>query len=224
MVVPPSDLDPLENDCGPVSMPAARITRKQIQAQQLKANRSQNIGRATYTATGLSTTWEPGVRRVVPFDTHSTMDVTARMWRSEQNPITNTPGMAFVCQEAGYYNIKSAIEVRISLPAVVDTKITYVVSELLYQPADGGLSTTFWQAAEYGQVRVVPGTPETVDPIYLRGWCLSHADKLKLNCGDKLWLQWYFNGEGQIGFAELYRARLAIQRTGDPFIDLEECC
>lgn len=201
---------------------AFRMARKQIVAQEALRNARQNIGRAFYYRTNTATTLVNNGYQVPPFNDFNTIPSTLRMWRRETNPLSGL-GYAFICEEPGWYNIKGGITVKISLAAVPATFVTQADAELIYSPASRAFYSIFWQNTAYAPVRVVPGTPPTTEQLYMRGWSHTFAEKLWLGCGDALWLHHGHQGAADINYLETYIARLAIQKTGDAFIQ-EECC
>lgn len=212
-----------EPDCVGTPAHPTVLARKQARAQRYYRNQEQNIGRAYFAIINDDVDYAPATTYIAPFDTFNTMPVQARMFRDEPNPSALASGIAFVCQEAGFYNVKGGLHMRLSLPQAALIKMTMAEAELLYQPADRTYSSVFWQATEYAPIRVIAGTPPTTEQLYLRGFSLTFAEKFFLDCGDVLWLDWYFLANAGIAFVELFEGRLAIQRTGEPFIT-EDCC
>ena len=215
---------PLETgeDCPPAKAGIFTTARRLLDAYIKRRNREQNIGRASLDEWNTAVTL-PRNQWIIPaFDNFSTISPGLRMWSRESNIVSGL-GVCFLCQEPGYHNIKGGIDVSISLPAVPVTRITEAEAELIYVRADGAYQSLIWQASAYASVGLVMGPPMQPVQHYLRGFSLTFADKIRMGCGDKLWLHWRFTGAGDIDFVESYRARLAIQKTGDPFID-EECC
>lgn len=204
----------------PIARPTT-VARRLLNAHKLKRNRQQNVGRAElYTANNYVTL--PRNQFIIPDfeDIVSIAPPGLRAWSKATNHMSGN-GWCFQCQEPGYYNIKGAIEVRISAPAVANTRITLATAELLIQFANGNY-WPLWLTSDIAPVRVVPGPPPQTEQLYMAGFVLSFADKLKLSCGDKMWLHFNYNGLANIDYVEMYQARLAIQKTGDPFYE-DEC-
>lgn len=203
--------------------PAFTTTRRQLDAYDMRKNEQQNVGRAHLLRTGTAYTLYANVFQSPLFDTFDSIPGVLRSWEMRYCLPITANAMAFVCREAGWYNIKGGIDVQISLPAVPNFKITKAEAQLIYSPKGNPHFTTFWQNTQYAPIRVIAGFPETVEQLYLTGWCHTFAEKLYMDCGDMLWLTHKYTGLMDIAYVEKYEARLAIQRTGEP-LRSEECC
>lgn len=192
-------------------------------ARHTRENMMQNIGRAAHSMTSWTYTIPLNTWVCAVFSNLGSMPANLRMWQMEYLvPVFDT-GYAFRCQEPGFYNVKGAVSVQISVPAVPVTKITKAECAIIHYNASTGSYTWFWQDTQFANVRVVPGAPETTDQLYLTGWTHSFADKFYMECGDCLWVVHKFTGIADITFIEVYESRLAIQRTGEPFLE-DTCC
>lgn len=208
------------DECPAPAAGTMTVARRLLAAYRRKRNMQQNIGRAHLVST-LSYVTLPRNQFIIPaFYNFDTIEPGLRAWSQETNEFSGT-GWAFLCQEAGYYNIKGAIQVRISTPAVANTRITFAEAELLVQRTNGNY-LPLWQTSDIAPVRVVAGPPPQTEQLYMSGFVLSFADKIRLDCGDKLWLHFRYFGLADIDYVESYQARLAIQKTGDPFYE-DEC-
>jgi hypothetical protein len=208
------------DECPSPSASPFVAARRLLDAYRRKRNMQQNIGRAQLTTTYSFVTL-PRNQFIIPaFESFDTISPMLRMWSEETNEFSGK-GWSFVCQEAGYYNIKGAVEVLLSAPAVPNTRITYAQAELLVQRTNGNY-LPLWQASDIAPVRVIVGPPAQAEQLYMPGFCLTFADKIRLSCGDRLWLHFKYQGLADITYVESYQARLAIQKTGDPTYE-DEC-
>jgi len=196
---------------------------KRVSAHDRLKNAQQNIGRAATTWSDRNETLAVNTFLIPVFENKNTIGHEMRMFQDEYCPLTLTKGMAFVNQEPGCYNVKAGISVEISEPAVPATKITKAECYLVYSPRDRSSYSILWQDTVYSQTRVIPGFPETTENIYLRGWSHTPADKVWMECGDLLWIVHKFHGLNNITYLETFEARIAIQRTGEPF-EGTSCC
>lgn len=197
--------------------------RRQLQAHKAILNHQQNIGRASFSFADHSMTILPNTYKIAPFTHFDTLPATLRAWTSMMCSPLGVAGIAFVCMEAGWYNLKGGITLEISVPAVPATRITKAEASLIFSPKDNPHFAWFWQDTQYADVQVIAGPPAVPVMNYLCGWSHTFAEKLWMDCGDMVWLVHKYTGLGQIEFVENYEGRLAIQRTGEPFM-IEECC
>lgn len=221
-VGPIEQQDVQRSDCDLTISPFI-TARKQLQAHKAILNHQQNIGRASFSFVDHSLTILPNTYKVAPFMTFNSIPSMLRAWTAMSCAPLSETGIAFVCMEAGWYNLKGGLTLEISVPAVPTTKITKAEASLIYSPKNNPYFTWFWQDTQYANVKVNIGPPETTEQLFMFGWSHTFAEKLWMDCGDVVWLVHKFTGLGQIDHVENYEGRLAIQRTGEPFME-EECC
>lgn len=222
-------LGPIRHDevvapCGP-SPSAVTTAARMMQARGLLANRQQNYGRASMFQSGELTPPLPMNQLFYPdFDVFQSIPgSTFRHWEFARDEYGNG-GWSFVCNEPGVYNIKGGILVEMSLPAALVVKARKAKAEIVGTNANRDFYTLYWQASEMANFRVLVGPPQAAEQLYLTGWSLTFAEKIFLNCGDRIWLRSIFNGFANVAAVESYEARWAIQRTGEPMIPNEQDC
>jgi len=193
-------------------------------ARRNRFNSQQNIGRASHTRTNYADAFNANTWYPVVFTLLDTLPSYLRIFQMEYCAPLGMIGLAFVCQEPGWYNYKGAVSTKISVPAVYATKITEAECALIYTPEDRSSYTWFWQHTEYAQARLDPAFPPGVaEQMYLRGWTNPFADKMWMDAGDVVWVVHNYTGLGDVAYIERYESRWAVQRTGEPFIE-ETCC
>lgn len=201
----------------------ARTVFQAIKAYHRERNRRQNFLRWSTYRTGITSTWSPGQWYEFAFDT---MHFAEEKYQGRKVHLSPLTAWTWQCGEPGIYNFKGNVTILISVPAVPFTKITRATVRLKrvpYEPSGGGLGDGYVQAEELGQVRVIPNIPPETEQIYLRGFSLDIKDKLALNAGDRITVEWKFTAEAAIGYLEEYNGHIAIQKTGEAYID-GRCC
>lgn len=196
-------------------------------ARHIRNNVMQNSGRAWFAITSGATpfTITAGSMYVPPWSTFSSdfAPVQLRMFKLEANATSSNTGLAFVCQESGWYDIDGFITIEISSPAVPATLITQAECALLWQRPSIGSYSYLTQCVQYASVQGVVGPPPATIQFHMLGWSHHVKDQLYFDVGDKLWLIHGYTGLGAITYVERYEGHLAIQRTAEPIMN-EECC
>jgi hypothetical protein len=188
-----------------------------LKAYHRERNRRQNFLRWTVDRTSITSTWNPTQWHDVRFDTDTYPDASVKGRKVHSVP---TISWRWTCQEPGIYNFKGQLTVLISLPAVPATRITRVFLRLKHShPVTNPFGTGHVQSEEIAPAGVIAGAPEVGEQLYLRGFSLPIKDKLVMEAGDRITVEWMFNGLGAIGFIEEYKGYIAIQKTGEKYID-----
>lgn len=221
--VGPIEHEDIARSPGDIAVPPFVAARKQLDAHKAILNRQQNIGRASFNIFDEALTILPNTYKIAPFVHFDTLPSMLRAWSAAYCAPVTAEGLAFVCMEPGWYNLKGGLTLEISVPAVPATRITKADAALIYSPKNNPYHTWFWQDTQYASVQVIAGPPAIPVMNYMYGWSHTFAEKLWMDCGDMVWLIHRFIGAGQIDHVENYEGRLAIQRTGEPF-RTEECC
>lgn len=201
----------------------ARVAAKAITAYHREQNRRQNFIRWSTQRTNITSTWARNTWHQFIFDTPHFASEEYKGRKVHWLPLQS---WVWQCGEPGIYNFKGNVTIVISVPAVPATMITRATVRLKHVPFDGtggGLGTGYIQDEDFGQVRVIPNVPPTTELIYLRAFSLNIKDKLALNAGDRVSVEWSFQSTGDIGFIEEYNGYISIQKTGVRYID-GRCC
>lgn len=195
----------------------ARVALQSVKARVREMNRRQNFIRWSVDRTAIAGTWNPTTLYPVLFDTEhfGTEDLKGR-W-VDCDP---TVSWKFICGEPGWHDIDGHITHVISYPAVPFTKVSSTLLYLRVRSFKYNTITLYEQDREFASCGVAGGL--TVQH-YLRAWTLHIVDQIYLEPGDEVEAYWMFQGAGAISFIEEYTGHIAIQKTGEKYID-GSCC
>lgn len=195
----------------------ARVALQAVKARVRETNRRQNFVRWSVDDTAIAGTWNPATLYPVLFDTEhfGTEDLKGRK-------VHCNPGVLwrFNCGEEGWHDIDGHISKVISYPAIPATKVSSALLYLRVRSFKYNTITLYEQDREFASCGVAGGL--TVQH-YLRGWTLHIIDQIYLYPGDIVEAYWMFQGVGAISFIEEYTGHIAIQKTGEKYID-GSCC
>ena len=195
----------------------ARVALQAVKARVRETNRRQNFIRWSVDETSVSSTWNPATLYPVLFDTEhfGTADLKGRK-------VHCVPGTSwrFQCGEEGWHDIDGHITHVISYPAVPVTKVSSTLLYIRVRSFKYNTITLYEQDREFASCGVAGGLTVM---HYLRGWTLHIIDQLYLYPGDIVEALWVFQGVGAISFIEEYTGHIAIQKTGEKYID-GSCC